>query len=144
MYLAASVSVHCTRLLTFDGYFFRNNRSTDLSQSAAMLSLRGIKSFVFARQALHWIRVWARLNVQFSQDSTWPPSEKGLWDAKAIVTRSPAFSRALRPLHYFELVAISSLRCSSAQCLASVITLFFGLAIPKLTHLEQFSIKCRK
>ena len=36
----------------------------DLSHSAAMLSLRRIKSFVFARLASLWIRVWARLVVK--------------------------------------------------------------------------------
>ena len=55
----------------------------DPYNTAAMLSLRRIKSFVFARQASHWIRVWPRLAVRkqsflFPRDSTWPPSDKGL------------------------------------------------------------------
>ena len=35
----------------------------DLYHTAAMLSLGKIKSFVFARLASHWIRVWPRLAV---------------------------------------------------------------------------------
>ena len=55
----------------------------DLCHSAAMLSLRGIKSFVFARQPSRRSEFSARSTVQkqsflFSRDSTWPPSEKGL------------------------------------------------------------------
>ena len=55
----------------------------DLYHTAAMLNLRRIQSFVFARQASHWICVWPRLAVRkqsflFPRDSTWPPSDKGL------------------------------------------------------------------
>ena len=70
---------------TSEGLWDRLGRRVeiDLSHSAAMLSLRRIKSFVFAVQTSHWILVWARLALQkqkllFSWDSTWPPSEKGL------------------------------------------------------------------
>ena len=55
----------------------------DLCHSAAMLSPRRIKSFVFARLASPRRKFSARLAVQkqsflFSWDSTWPPSDKGL------------------------------------------------------------------
>ena len=48
-----------------------------------MLSPGGVKSFVFARQASATRVFSARLAVQkqsflFPQDSTWPPSDKGL------------------------------------------------------------------
>ena len=51
-----------------------------------MLSLVGIKSFVFARQTSTRRKFSARLAVQkqsflFSWDSTWPPSDKGLLSA---------------------------------------------------------------
>ena len=63
----------------------------DPSHSAVMLSLRRIKFFVFARQASHWSRVRPRLTVQkqsilFPLDSTWPPSEKGLFSDLREVT----------------------------------------------------------
>ena len=65
-----------------------------------MMSLRRIKGFVFARQASHWVRVWARLTVQkqsflFPRDSTWPPSDKGLCGP---VVNFAAKYPSLRPL----------------------------------------------
>ena len=61
----------------------------DLCHSAAMLSLRRIKSFVFARLASHWIRVWARVAVKkqsflLSWDSTWSRVTKVYWRYKAM------------------------------------------------------------
>ena len=55
----------------------------DPYHSAAMLSLGGIKSFVFARQASARREFSARLAVQKQHfllpwDSTWPPNDKGL------------------------------------------------------------------
>ena len=59
------------------------------SPGGHMLSLKRIKSFVFARQASARREFSARLAVQkqnflFSWDSTWPPSEKGLFPLSSV------------------------------------------------------------
>ena len=65
-------------------YPIMTNLTIDPYHSAAMLSLGGIKSFVFARQASATREFSAWLTVQkqsflFSRDSTWPPRDKGLY-----------------------------------------------------------------
>ena len=48
-------------------------RLTELYHEAAMLSLRRIKTFVFARQAS-----LRKQSFLLPRDSTWPPTDKGL------------------------------------------------------------------
>ena len=68
-----------------------NIKIIDLYHTVAMLSLRRIRSFVFAWQASATREFSARLAVRkqsflFLRDSTWPPSDKVLWH-KMLITR---------------------------------------------------------
>ena len=60
----------------------------------AMLSRRRIKSFVFARLASHWIRVWARLAVQ-KQSFYSPETQRGSARQRSIVMKEASYTWTL-------------------------------------------------
>ena len=106
----------------------------DLYHTAAMLSLMRIKlkSFVFSQQASHWIRVWARLAVRrqsflFPRNSTWPPSDKGLfwpvtfWQTWFELSRVKLYRKW--PLEKWKLLQVSGkFRLSRVRVTGSKIT----------------------